>query len=180
MSRAQRVRSILTGLIMIFGCVMLVIKPDDGYVLVAAALSISLFVMGVRHLIYYFSMARHMVGGRTLLYKAVILIDLGAFAMSLTNYPRYYVIFYLIGAHAFSGVVDILHALEARDMQDPKWKRQLIEGTVNLLVALGTGVVGIAFHSTDLVVYIYCVCLLYTAVMKIASAFKRTAIIYIQ
>ena len=65
-------------------------------------------------------------------------------------------------------------------MQDPKWKRQLIEGVVNLLVALGTGVVGIAFHSTDLVVYIYCVCLLYTAVMKIASAFKRTAIIYIQ
>lgn len=165
---------------MILGAVLMAAYPDRGYLVFTAVLGISLLIGGIRTLIYYFTMARHMVGGKTILYKAVILLDLGVFAMSLTELPRAYVILYMIGAHVFSGVVDILHALEGRRMEDPKWKRQALFAAGNLVVALLAGMAGLVFHSSDLVVYIYCVCLIYTAVTRIAMAFKRTAIVYIQ
>ena len=114
MSKFQRVGNIILGLIMILLAAILFIIPKEGFYVVIAILSIGLTVIGVKEIIYYFSMAIHMVGGKRSLYRGVIILEIGLFTMSLYDVPRIFVLLYLVAIHAFSGGVDVLRAFEAK------------------------------------------------------------------
>ena len=136
MSGGQRIKNILIGIAIILGALILIAFPEDGIIITASILSLSLFIYGIKTLIYYVTMARHMVGGRIMLYLAVVVLDLGMFTMMLTNIPKIYIVLYLVVVYAFAGVVSILRALEAKRYQAPMWKLSLISGIINVVIAI--------------------------------------------
>ena len=178
MKYVQRIKYIFEGLCMIGASALMLYSPDDGYILVAAILSVSLFIRGVSQLIYYFSMARHMVGGKMILYRAVLFLDLGILIMSTIDIPRLYIIMYLLVAHAFAGAIDVLRAFEARKL-GAAWKNTLTFGIANILLATLPLVGGIFFDSARIIVYLYSAGLIYSGIVRIVSAFRRTSILFV-
>ena len=180
MTNMQRVKKVLAGLLMLVCCAALASDPDFGFYFVALILSISLLLYALRSLIYYFTMARHMVGGKSILFRGIIVLDLAVFTLSMVDDPKLYIILYLLGIHAFSGLMGILRALEARRYQSPAWRRSMLSGAVNLVIAVLAVIAGLFLPDTHDLVYLYAACLFYSACVQIASAFRKTAIVYIQ
>ena len=180
MTNMQRAKKILAGLIMLLCSGGMIYDPENGLYIVALLLSGSLIAYGIRCLSLYIFMARHMVGGKAILYRGIIILDLGVFTLSMVDNPKFYVIFYLLGIHAFAGVLDILRTLEARRYGAPSWRRSLLGGVGNIAVAVFAVIVGFFLHSTRDLVYLYAACLFYSACTQIVTAFRKTAIVYIQ
>ncbi|MBQ7715559.1 MAG: DUF308 domain-containing protein [Clostridia bacterium] len=177
MNIVQRIKNVLLGVLIILSSVIIMAFPDVGLIIVAAILCFSLFIYGIKSLIFYYSMARHMVGGRIILYLGIIILDFGMFALMLTDIPRFYIVLYLLVIYAFSGVIDILRSLEAKKYQASSWKLFLASGVINIVVA----VLCIVFIKRgDMIVYFYGAGLIYSAAVRIISAFRKTAIVYIQ
>ena len=176
MSTGRRVTNVLSGVIMLLLSIALVIGGGEAFLLVAAILCVSLIISGARMLLYYFTMARHMVDGRAILFRGVILLDLGVYASTLSDVPKIYVVLYLLFIHAFAGVVDILRSLEARRLQ-ASWRLNMASGIVNPAVAV---LCLVFLRSAQMIVYIYSAGLFYSACVRIVSAFRRTAVAYIQ
>ena len=177
MSGGQRIKNVLIGILIILGAVILIAFPEDGLIIASSILSLSLFFYGIKTLIYYITIARHMVGGRIMLYLAVVVLDLGMFTLMLTNIPKIYIVLYLVVVYAFSGAVDILRALEAKKYQAPLWRFSLVSGIINVFVAI---LCIVFIGSTNMIVYLYCAGLIYSAIVRIITAFRKTAIVYIQ
>ena len=180
MSLMQRVRRIISALFMIICAVVIVFLGERGMALVALFISLTLILYAVRTLFFYFTMARQMVDGKGILYKGVILLDLGIFSLSVTDNTSRLVILYLLAAHAFSGAISILRALEARRFGASSWRLRLAEGLINITVAAVALVFGLFLGSVRTVIWIYATGLLYSSVISIISAFRKTAIVYIQ
>ena len=179
MTKVQRIKRILAGLLMLACSVLIFTEPELGLYIVALILCVSMLVSGVKDLLFYFTMARHMVGGKAMLYRGIIILDLGIFTLSMVDDPSLYIMLYLLIIHAFSGVMDIMRALEVRRYGAP-WRRSLINGVVNLTIAVLSVVVVLFLHSNDDLVFLYGVCLFYSGCVQLASAFRKTAIVYIQ
>lgn len=178
MNSIQRIKKFLSGLVMLLGSLLLIVEPEDGYYIIAFILTISLLVTGVRALVYYFTMARNMVGGKSILYRALILTDLGVFTLTTITIPKIYLICHLLISHAFSGLVDMLKAVEDKKLQASSWRMSFIYGLGNLLTAVAAFVC-VLNQSTELVVDIYCISLAYSGIMQMAASCRKTAIIYI-
>ena len=156
--------------------IALMLYPEEALILVVIVLGVWLVVFGTRNLVYYFTMARHMVGGLSLLFVALIAIDLGAFAITLIGNRRFAIVLYLIGFNAFTGVVCILRAVEAK-MLDSRWKPNLIHGIVCFALVIAS----LVFIGSDrIIIAIFCFGLVYAACVRIASAVRPTEIVYIQ
>ena len=176
MTKLKRVTNIVTGLLMILFGILLIVSPDDAYVLVISVLSLTFAFIGLRDLVYYFTMARFMVNGRLILYKGAIFLDFGLVSASLIDMPRIYLILYLVAMHAFSGVVEILRAKEAKGY-GASWRLKFSHGIVNILLALCCLVF---IRMTNMAIYIYAMGLLYSAAIRIITAFRKTTLVYIQ
>jgi predicted MFS family arabinose efflux permease len=70
--------------------------------------------------------------------------------------------------------------MEVRKYSSSSWIMRLAVGIVNLGVALGAVVCAVVLRSISALAYLYFVGLLYSAMIRIASAFRRTEIVYIQ
>ena len=176
MSRFQKIRNIIIALLMIIFAAALIIDPEDGILLVAAALGIILLVYGIQKIIYYFSMAMHMVGGKLMLYIGIVVLDAGLFILTLSDVPRIYIVLYLVGINAFSGVIGILRAFELKGA-GAGWKFKFASSLFQILI----GAASLVFiKNTQIVVYIFAAGLLYSAIERIVSSFRKTKIIYIQ
>lgn len=176
MTKIQRIRSILVGMVMLVCTAVLVLFPEFGYSFIAAVLSLSLVAYGVRLLVYYSSMARHMVGGRGLLYLGVIVLDLGVFTAVIANIPQLHIMVYLLAVHLATGAISVARGVEAKRADAPLWKYSMSSGIANLLLAVAC----LAFiWAPSAVIYIYAAGLAYTACLRIASAFRPTAVVYI-
>lgn len=177
MNLFQRIRSIVIGLIMIAVGILIIALPDQGYLIAILVLSGTLIFYGIRNLIFYFNMARHMVGGRKILYLAIITIDIGVFSLSLANVSMFIIVIYLFGSHMLSGGIDIMRALENKKYQAPHWKFRLTYGIINIAV----GFVCIIFiNNINIAVFIYSAGLIFSAISRIISAFRTTSVVYVQ
>ena len=132
-------------------------------------------VDGIRSLWFYFAMARNMVGGRLILFRGIIALDLGMFAFSLQEIPTIYILLYLLIIHLFAGIVDIMRAREAKKMKG-HWRLNLAFGIANILLALSCS---LCFRDPMVLAYVYAAGLFYSACLRIAQAFRKTAIVYI-
>lgn len=179
MTSGQKIKSILVGLFIIALSVLLFVWPKFGINLIGLIISLGLMTAGIKNLWFYFTMARHMVGGKNSLYTGVILLDLAFFAFSI-NISRFYIILYLLGAHVFAGAVDIMLSLDAKGMGSSSWKFNFVSGIGNIMIALAAIVYGFVLKNETAVVYIYALGLLYTGVLRIANALRKTEIVYIQ
>ena len=175
MTLSKRVLRILRGILMLLAAAILLAEPEYGYIIVIIILDIMLLVYGIRLLVYYITMARYMVGGIATFYKSIVVIDMGLFIAGLPSAPKKLAMVYLIVCLAFSGITDILHAVEAKNIMGA-WKYEIVGGVVKTLVA----VCCFGFlESSGILVVVYCVGLIHTALTYIVSAFRRTAVAYV-
>ena len=178
MTLIQRITRVLIGLVMLAVAIIFLVSPDDdSYSVVIFILATGLAVKGIKDIIFFFTMARHMVGGKIILFQGVIILDFALFTASLSDVPRIYVLMYLLAIHAFSGAVEILRAMEARRTVDGPWKLKLSHGIINIALALSC-LIFIKQPNTALI--IYGAGLAYSAVIRIIGAFRRTAFIVIE
>lgn len=161
---------------MILGGIALLLDPQDALLLVAMVLGFSLVIYGLHSLVYYITMARHMVGGLSILFIAVIAIDLGSLALAFYDQPRLSIVMYLVGYNAFTGIVAIARAVESK-LFESRWLLTLAHGIVNIALAVAC----IVFIGSDqIVIAVFCLGLFYNAIVRLVSAFRPTEIIYIQ
>ena len=130
MTKIQRIRTIFESLMLLLCAALLFLAPDKGYQVIVRILSIVLIVNGMRYLIFYFAMARNMVDGKLILFYGIIALDLGLLAYTLQNIPPIYIVLYLLITHLFSGVVDVLRAMEARRLGS-RWRLNIAIGAAN-------------------------------------------------
>ena len=180
MNRFQRIKDIIAGIFAMLVAMVLFIVPEESCALVALIISVLLLVYGFRLMWYYFSMARHMVGGKMTMVEAIIILDLGLFTISMASLNHFIILFYLSGVFAFSGLIDILRAFESKRVGASIWKIKLITGIVSVSLVLVMIVLGIILGKKEFLVYGYCLSLVYAGAMKIITAFRKSAIIYIQ
>ena len=122
-----------------------------------------------------------MVGGKSILFQAIIILDVALFTASISAMnSRLVVLIYLIGIYAFSGAIDVMRANEARQAGSAGWKFKFASGIGSLVFVVALILITFLSGNTDIFVYAYAVSLLYSATMRVISAFKRTAIVYIQ
>ena len=176
MTKLQRFGSFLVGLAMMACGVALWLDPKNGLFAVALVLSLSLVLYGLRALVYYLTMTRHMAGGLSLLFIAVVALDIGAFALVFLDNPKLSIVLFLVGHNAYTGVLAIARGIESRLFKS-HWVMNVLHGLVNLALAAAC----VAFVGSDeVVIAIFCIGLFYAALTRIASAFQPTEIIYIQ
>ncbi len=177
MGSVKRVTYFFLGVIMMLCSFLLFLAPKDGYQIVLLILEITLFLYGVRQLAFYFSMARYMVGGIRIFYLGILILDASLFALYLDDLPRMYSMLYLIGYMLISGAIDVARANEARRQKSGHWKYQMFCGAVKMIVS-----VVCLFHidSAEMIAIIYGIGLLHSAATHIVTAFRRTAIVYVQ
>ncbi len=176
MTRIQRIGNFLIGLLMIVCGSYLLVDPKNGLFAVALVLGLAIMLYGLRKLIYYLTMARHMAGGLSLLFIAMIALDISVLALVIVEDPRLSIVLYLICYNAFTGILSIARGVESK-LFGSSWVPSVIHGLVNLsLVALCIAFLG----SDEIVIYIFCANLFYNAGVRIVSAFRPTEIIYIQ
>ena len=87
---------------------------------------------------------------------------------------------YLITVNIFSGVVEVLRGREENSVGTPNWKYRSLYGAANLLIAAAVLIVGLGFRSVVMVIFIYAAGLVYKGISRIASVFRKTAIVFIQ
>ena len=179
MTRTKRVLHILQGLLMILFAAILIMDPEVGLQVVLVIISVGMTLRGIRALAYYFSMARFMVGGKSLLYKGILYLDVGLFVSSLINTAAVSVMLYVAAADMIAGLLSVLDAREARGQGSPRWKYRAAYGAVMILLAVMVLAVGLILRKNAFVVYVYAAGLVYSALFRIAGAFRRTAIVYI-
>ncbi len=177
MTKLQRIKNIIYGLILLASGMILLFVPDDAFVFLLLLLSTTLLISGLNTLVYYFTMARFMVDGKMMLYKGIIIFDFGVLTASLVDVPRQFVLVYLIGVHAFSGLVELLRAMEARRYGGKNWRLKMGHGFVNVITCI---ICIIFLNNTNTVVIVYALGILYSGALTLVSAFRRTAFVYIQ
>lgn len=180
MNRRQRIQSILTGLGMLLCCAVMVLAPEAGYFLAAVIIILSMLFYGVKLLIYYQAMARHMVGGKAMLFLGILVLNFGVFVTSMVDTPLLFLLLYLVLFNGFSGAISLLRAMEARRFSALSWIWNLLAGAVSVGIALAAIVAALVLHSLELLGYLYCAGMLYAALVRIGSAFRRTELVYIQ
>ena len=104
-------------------------------------------------------------------------MDFGALTGSLTDVPQFYVLAYLIAIHAFTGLVEILRAREARSQGAKMWRMKMLHGIIDLVMAV---ICIIFINEESIAVLIYGIGLIYSAIIKISMAFRKTKFVYIQ
>ena len=177
MTRFQRVKGIITGLAMIAFALLLLSSPEEGYEAVVYVLAAAFIVTAVSMLLYYFTMARFMVGGRVILFRGIILLDLGVVTLTLTDVKHYYILIYLILIHAFSGLVEILRAQEERRGGASSYRLKTVHGILDIVMAI---LCIIFIRRMSIAVIVFSIGVIYSGVLRIISACRRTKFVYIQ
>ena len=177
MTRFQKIRETVLGLIMIFAAVVMMLAPSEGYAVIILIIGVVYTLRGLSTVIYYFMMARFMVGGRSSLYAGIIMLDFGILTCSLTDVPHYYIFVYLIAIHGFSGIVEVLRSLEARRAGAGSWRLKMGHGLLNIAI---TVVCFVYIRQTNVAVFVYSLGLIYSGVLRIISSMRKTKMVYIQ
>ena len=135
MTIGQKLKNVLSAISMILIGIAMLFFGEKAYMAIIGVFSLTLDIMGIRKLIFYFSMARYMVGGRNILFRGILLFDFGIFTGSLVWVPQVYILLYLAGTLAFSGVVNIIGASEVKRIES-SWKLKTFQGIVKILFAI--------------------------------------------
>ena len=78
MSGFQRIRGVLIGLVMLIAAFAFIAYPsEDVYITIVTILALGLAIAGIRDIIFYFRMARHMIGGKMILIQGAIIFGSG-------------------------------------------------------------------------------------------------------
>ena len=176
MTKLQRVQSILAALMMFLFAGLILRFQNYGVQIISILIWFSLMIEGIRELYYYFSMARHMVRGEAVLYRALLVCDLAVFTGAVSTIPSAYILIYLTGLFGFSGLVGILRAMEARKNGAETWRFNAFQGFFNAVLAV---LCLIFIRAGQPAGILYSIMLVNSGVLRLISSFRRTSVIYI-
>lgn len=176
MTKWQRLKSVFGGVFALIAVPFLMLDPELGCALIVVILGASAALKGLRMLLYYFSMARHMVGGKSILYQGIIILDFGLFTIGFARIPGQYIMVYLLLGHLFYGLVGVLRAMEIRKKNMGSWRLKLISGAGDIALGL---LCLVQINSVRTMVAVYCLGVLWAAAGRIVAAFRRTAVAYV-
>lgn len=180
MSRFGRIMNVIAALFMIaIAVLMFLLDAIHGLKLVLLVIQAGMTLRGLQAIVYYFSMARHMVGGKNVLFRGMIFLDLGILASTLFEHPAIYTLIYISLLHVFTGAVSVLRANESRKI-GTSWRLKMAYGITYILLAVIVVTCGIAFGRLRIAVWVYSIGLIYSSILRIASSFRQTEIVYIQ
>ena len=175
MKKLARIKNLLIGIIMITFVVVLLTWPQIGTPMIMMVFGIGLLIYGIYSLVFYFTMAIHMVGGKTIFFRGILLLDLGVFMLAAYQGSDRLIFLYLMVLLAASGAIDLVRALEFRK-QGASWKLRAICGVASIVIMI----VGFIYRKNpNTMVYVFCLALLSAAINRIATVFRKTAVIYI-
>ena len=73
---SKTLAGVFVGVLMLMFAVLLIVNPsDDIYMLLIVVLTLRLAISGIKDIIFYFTMARHIVDGKMILVQGVIVLD---------------------------------------------------------------------------------------------------------
>ena len=104
-------------------------------------------------------------------------MEFGTFTGTLYNIPKVYILLYLAGTSIFSGAIDVLRSLEAKNNLSPSWRSKLFFGIGNILIAV---LCILSIWVGNVTTYVYAAGLFFTAVTRVIRAFIKTDDVYIQ
>lgn len=177
MSKFKRIWNVFTGLFIILVSVMMLAIPDLGYVLALIILGLVLLISGIKQLIYFFSMGIHMVGGKIILYRALLIIDMGIFTLTINGIGQRYIMLYFVMYYFLAGVVSAFRVLESRRLESGTWKMNLVSGIYDFMIVL---LCLINNNSESMMLKVLCMALIVSALTRISRSFRKSAIVYIQ
>ena len=177
MSKVRRVLTIIVSLFGILGAVILMLIPDYSYEVLALGISLTLVYYGVRYIIYYLTNAQHMVGGKWFLLIGIIMFDMGVFVTAIYDRAQRITLIYIISAQLIAAVLGLIRTIGDKKDNNPSWKLHLAQTIASFIQVI----LCVVFINSDMVpLYLYCIYAIYTAILLIISAFKKTAIVYVQ
>lgn len=175
-----RIRSFFLSFIMILIGVLIVLIPVIGSALALMILGYLLLGYGIGNLIYYGTMARYMIGGKLTLCIGIIMLDSGLLFLTQVYESNFILGLLLQGVFGFYGVIALLRAREAKKNGSPMWKFNLIHAAINLMI-VALAFISRNFTGDDMMLsYLFAIGMFYSAAIRIYSAMRRTAIVYIQ
>ena len=96
MSKVNRIKNIVIGIVIIMVSISMLVFPDTGYYMATFILGVALLINGIKQFAYFLSMGIHMVGGKIILYRALITLDLSFFILSIRGTGQRYMMVYFI------------------------------------------------------------------------------------
>jgi len=177
MSKFQRINNIIMGVLMILCGLLLISDIDDGYKLVILLVEISLFIDAIKNIVYYFTMARHMVDGRKMLYRGVFSLDLALFAWAIMDVPGFMIVIYIDVVIGFMGGVTVFKAFQERKLGHEIWKKDMLKGALILIIFLA--MIPMA-KSVRTCVILYAIGIIASGIRHIIKAIKKPQLIIIQ
>ena len=177
MTRTKRIFTIIGAFFAIQGSLILMLAPEYALQIIAAGVGFTLACYGLKYLVYYLTHAQHMVGGKWFLLIGLFMLDAGIFAGTIYDKATVITILYIAGAHLIGAGLNIVRAVGNRKDNNRGWKTDMAQGIGNIILVV---LCIIFMHDVIIPVYIYCVSAIYTAILMLISAFKKTAIVYVQ
>ena len=176
MTKMKKVLNLLLGLYLILMGLGMILLPEQGVGVAMTLMSLILVVIGIRGLILYFTMAKHMVGGKSILYLNMVLLDFGLVSASMVSQSKLFILAYLIAAHAFTGVVGLLRANEERRYGVGSWKFKYVYAIFNLAIVLACL---FFFKSVDTLVRVYGIGIILSGAGEILKIARKEEVVYV-
>ena len=162
----------------LFGIILL-FAGDNGQLIVIGIICLCLFFEGIRLLVYYLRMARHMVEGKRVLIRSIIILDLGMLTLQMVSMSDIMILIYLLSIFAFTGTIDILRSMEAK-RNGGFWKLKFINGCIHIIFSIALIIAGLFVKNSYFLVCGFSISLFYSACFRVFSAFRKTTVVYIQ
>lgn len=177
MTRWQRIREIAIAVVTVVFAILMLRQPAAARKVIVLIIGISMLIAAVRKLLYFFTMARYSVGGKSILYQGFILLDVALFTINVADVPGRYIMIYLIAGYVFYGAIDVMRALEIRKSDSGSWRFKMFMGLLNIAIAV---ICATQLESEQMTVCIYCAGMMISAVGRIINACRRSAVLYVQ
>lgn len=177
MSKTKRIWTIIKALFAIQGAVLLMLIPSYAFDIIALGACIYLLGYGSKYLLYYLTHAQHMVGGKWFLLLGLILFDVGVLATTLLNQAKIITLIFILGIHSVIALLGLIRAAGNRKDHNPGWKVDFVQG----IIAICQITLCLIYIRSDIIpVYSYCIYAICSSILTIVSAFKKSAIVYVQ
>jgi len=177
MSKKKRVWNILVAIFMIQSALLLMLIPEEAFLLIAVFVGLMLTFRGIKFLFYYGTHAKHMIGGKKILLVGLLMFDAGVFSTALLDQAQIIMIFYVVAIHLVAAVLNFARAVSNKGDGNSGWKIDLAQGIGNIAQVV---LCMIFAGFVEIPVFIYCAGVIYSAILKIIASCKKTAIVYVQ
>ena len=118
-----------------------------------------------------------MVGGKKILYRGILYLDIGVVLLSASMLPDIFLSFCLAAVLLYNGAMQIPSIILQKTSQISTWKFNALYSGIMLL---GAVLCTVFYHNQDVVVCSFAIAAIFGACYNIYDATKKTSVAFIQ